>query len=71
MERKLTNPVITQTEIIARAIGSVESEIQEWEERAAGRPEAQAAVAEMTRPLRNKLEALRILYLYQTGTEYT
>lgn len=71
MARKITDPIITQTEIIARAIGSVEAEIREWAERAAGRPEAQAAVDEMTRPLRNKLEALRILYLYQTGTEYT
>lgn len=71
MARKITDPIITQTEIIARAIGSVEAEIRGWEERAAGRPEAQAAVDEMTRPLRNKLEALHILYLYQTGTEYT
>lgn len=69
-------PVITHTEILCRAIRSVEAEITEWENRASKAPEDMAEmvnemVARNVTNLRPKLETLKTLYRYETGTEYT
>ena len=65
-----TEPVITYTEILARAITSVENEIEEWHRKAAGFPKEQreTMIAQATKEPVRKLEALKILYSIETGT---
>ena len=65
-------PVITHTEIISRAIRSVKEEIADWRLKCEGlAPEhLEAMFNESTEGLRDKLEALKQMYRFETGTEY-
>lgn len=65
-------PIITHTEILSRAIRTVEAEIDEWRRRCAGFPqeERDALFNASTDELRRKLETLKQMYLIETGTEY-
>lgn len=70
MANKAT-PVITYTEILARAISAYEAEIDEWRSKCANLPQEQrdtmfAAAAK--EPL-EKLDALKILYRIETGAD--
>ena len=69
---KKNNPIITHTEILARAIRSVEEEIAEWHSKCAGFPPEQreAMIDASTEQLRSKLEALKQMYFIETGNEY-
>lgn len=72
MAKKAT-PVITQTEILSRAIASIKAEIEEWQEHAKRfRDErlAESYVEAGTKELRTKLDALKILYRMETGADY-
>ena len=62
-------PVITYTEILARAITSLENEIEEWHRKATGFPKEQREmmIAQATKEPVRKLEALKIIYSFETG----
>ena len=65
-------PIITHTEIITRAIQSYEAEIDEWRDRCKGFPQDQADsyFEAATKDLREKLDALKIMYRMETGTDF-
>lgn len=69
---KKTNPIITHTEIINRAIQSIEAEIDEWRGRCKGLPKEQADTYfdATTKELREKLDALKTLYRIETGSDF-
>lgn len=69
---KKTTPVITHTEILVRAIKSIEAEIDEWREKFNGNPDVfMTGMFEIaTAELREKLVALKTLYLIETGTDF-
>lgn len=70
---KKTTPIITHTEILARAIRSIEEEIDSMKKRCEGRME-EALVKEIcdgyTAERLPKLEALKEMYRFETGKEY-
>lgn len=61
-------PTITHTEILARAIRSIELEIAGWREKCEGLPEK--VFKDATANLFEKREALCTLYRIETGTDY-
>lgn len=67
-----TKPIITHTEIYARAIRTIEAEIDEWRRRCVGFPqeERDALFNASTEELRSKLAALKEMYRFETGVEY-
>lgn len=67
-----TNPVITHTEILNRAISSIEAEIEEWNNKCANLPhEQRETMFEIaTKELREKLDALKTLYRIEAGTDF-
>ena len=69
MARKAApKPIITYTETLARAIRSIDVEIQEWRERCNGLPAEQ--FDQCTLELRQKRAVLCNFYLIETGVEY-
>lgn len=69
MARRQT-PIITHTEILTRAIRSIDQEIGTWKARCEGIPDAEQMIAEATAGLAEKLAALNELYRIETGTDY-
>lgn len=71
MTKKVT-PIITHTEILSRAIRSIEADIAEWHKKCEGIPQAQKdAMIEMsTKELREKLDVLKGLYCIETGKNF-
>ena len=69
---KKTTPIITHTEILNRAIRSIEVEIDDWYEKCEGLPQDQkeSMVAMATEDLRAKLDALKTMYRIETGTDF-
>ena len=69
---KKTTPIITYTEILSRAISSVEGDIADRQIICEGLPQDIRAemFAKSTEELRAKLDALRTLYRIETGTEF-
>lgn len=67
-----TTPIITHTEILNRAIHSIENEIGEWRSKCEGLPQdmREQMFNASTKELAVKLTALKSLYLIETGTEY-
>ena len=67
-----TTPIITHTEILTRAIHSIENEIGEWRSQCEGLPQdmREQMFNASTKELAVKLTALKSLYLIETGTEY-
>ena len=68
---KNTKPIITHTEILSRAIKSIEAEINEWKDRCKGLPKEQAEkyFEAATKELREKQDALKTLYRIETGSD--
>ena len=68
---KKTSPIITHTEILARAANSIKREIDEWRDRCKGLPKEQADTYfdATTKELREKLDALKTLYRIETGAD--
>lgn len=62
-----TTPIITHTEILARAIRTLEDEIAEWNNKSDNFP--QELIAKATEEPRAKLEALKTLYRIETGAD--
>ena len=71
MARKAT-PIITNTEILSRAIISIQTEIDEWRELCNGLPKEQADTSfdAATKALRDKLDAVKIMYRIETGSDF-
>ena len=69
---KKTPPIITHTEIISRAIGSIEAEIAEWRQKFNGNPDVfMTGMFEIaTAELREKLDALKTMYRIETGVDF-
>lgn len=70
---KKTTPIITHTEILARAIRSIEDEIDNMKTRCEGRMEevlVKQICDDYTAERTPKLEALKAMYLIETGNEY-
>ncbi len=69
---KKTNPIITHTEILNRAIHDIEGEIESWQLRCEGLPEdlREKMFDSSTKELRAKLDAMKTLYSIETGTDY-
>ena len=65
-------PIITHTEILARAIGSVEAEIEAWANQSSGLPveQREAMFAAATKELAAKRDTLKTLYRIETGVEF-
>lgn len=71
MTKKQENISTTYREILVLAIHEIEREIGEYEEKITGNtPEAQSLLSAMTKPLEDKLENIKTLYLIETGCEY-
>ena len=66
------NPIITNTEILSRAIRSIDEEISECRRRCDGLPQEmrEQMFNASTKELVMKQTALRTMYLFETGTEY-
>ena len=71
MARKVT-PIITHTEIIARAANSIERELKELRERCNMLPKEQADAyfVMSAKELVEKLDALKTMYRIETGTDF-
>ena len=71
MAKKAT-PIITHTEIYARAIRHVEAEIDGWRRLCADLPQEERVkrYREATKELHSKLEALQAMYRFETGVDY-
>lgn len=69
---KKTTPIITHVEIINRAIHNINMEIADWHAKCEGllQPQKDEMIEYATRDLRSKLEALKEMYRFETGTEY-
>jgi hypothetical protein len=65
---KKPEPVITHTEILARAARNIEDEIKLWERRAEDQPGQTESINSLLAPIRGKLEAVNLLYLTETGS---
>lgn len=68
MPKKKEAFILTHTEIYARAIRTVESDIAVWQERCNGLP--QEHFEQCTAHLRQKLDALKQLYKLECGNDY-
>ena len=70
MTMKVT-PIITYTEILARAIRSIEAEVAEWHSKGANLPQEfrDTMIATGTKELMVKLDALKTLYRIETGKD--
>lgn len=68
---KKTTPIITYTEILSRAISSIEGDIEERQILCEGLPaDIQAEMFnKSTEELRAKLDTLKTLYRIETGTD--
>ena len=68
---KKTTPIITHTEILSRAINSIEGDIEAWLVQCEGLPEDIRAEMfnKSTEELRSKLETLKTLYRIETGSD--
>ena len=69
---KKTTPIITHTEILARAIKSIEADIADWHQMCEGFPQDQkdAMIAQATADLRAKLDTVKTLYCIETGADW-
>ena len=70
MAKKNNLPIITYTEILSRAIRSIEQEIGEWRARCEKLPDGAQIFEEATADLSAKLATLKDLYRVETGNEY-
>lgn len=64
-----TNPIITYTEILARALRTIEADIEEWNRKCEAFPQEQrdTMFAAATKELTEKQETLKTLYRIETG----
>lgn len=73
MAKKRSNPVITHTEILCLAIAQLQNQVQVYTEKARQLPEGHPNIElmeEMAAPLKSKMDAIKTLYMMETGVEY-
>jgi hypothetical protein len=68
-EMKKEQPVITYTEILSRAAGSIERDIAEWQDKAKGLQGAENMLGQYVDGLRKKLDAINTMYRIETGSD--
>ena len=66
-KKKQQEPMITYTEILSRAIRQMQEELESWENRMAGKQDFIEVKREELYP---KIEAAKMLYKIETGTDY-
>ena len=66
---KKEQPVITYTEILSRAAGSIERDIAEWQDKAKGLQGAENMLGQYVDGLRKKLDAINTMYRIETGSD--
>lgn len=66
-----TTPTITYTEILSRAIRTIEEDIEDWHRKGECLPPEQRdmMISAGTKELKEKLEALKTLYRIETGSD--
>ena len=71
-KKQETAPVsVPYRDIVCLAIKELDREIGDYEEKGQGKgTEAQELIASITKPLYDKRNKLKALYLIETGTEY-
>lgn len=70
MAKKQETVSVSYKEIVCLAIKELNREIDDYEEKGKDKgAEAQELIASLTKPLREKKEKLKTLYLIETGTE--
>lgn len=67
---KKPTPIITHTEILCRAIRSIEEEIRNQQNYMGGIPECAEMLHAFVDERTPKLEALKEMYRIETGTDY-
>lgn len=67
---KKPTPIITYTEILCRAIRSIEAEIRNQQNYMGGIPECENILRAFAEERTPKLEALKEMYRIETGTDY-
>lgn len=67
---KKNSPIITHTEILCRAIRSIEDEIRNQQNYMGGIPECENMLHAFVDERSPKLEALKEMYRIETGTDY-
>lgn len=67
---KKTEPIITHTEILCRAIRSIEDEIRNQTNYMGGIPECEALLQAYVNERTPKLDALKEMYRIETGTDF-
>lgn len=70
MSKKKGAPVITQVEIISLALSCLEGRVAEWRRKLEGKADAEELLEACCRNDLNKIEALKVLYYMETGTDY-
>lgn len=70
MPRKKPTPIITHTETICYAIYYLEKEVNGWRESLADLPDAEERVSIICERQLKQLDALKQMYLFETGTEF-
>lgn len=69
MAKKRPEPVLTHTELLCLAARALEHDIRRWEEACRDLPDADIRVAEICERQIKQLDAIRQMYLIETGTE--
>ena len=73
MARKKSEPILTHTELLGLAYRTLEREVQEWRDKLAkaghATEEDEANVEAICSVQLRKMEAIRKMYFYETGTE--
>lgn len=70
MPRKAPKPIITHTETLCFAIRHLESDIEKWEQVLVNQPDAEERLAHICERQLAQLEALKQMYLFETGVTY-
>ena len=70
MAKKKHEHMITYTEILSRAIRQMQEELENWEDRMAGKPGMEEYIEAKREELCPKIEAAKTLYKIETGTDY-
>lgn len=69
MARKKPEPALTHTELLCLAARTLEADIRHWEEACADLPDGAARAAEICERQIKQLDAIRQMYLIETGVE--
>lgn len=69
MPRKKPEPVITHTELLCLAYRALEQDVRHWEVALEKLPPEERHLEEICAPQLRKMEAIRQLYLLETGVE--